>query len=160
MLEHDVELYLWDHPEALEVERWLTRQMRFPTGGIDLLGVDKDGNWVLAEIKHAHKDDAGLLQLYRYMSDARDIQHRLYGEGAPGLRGVLVTSNSPTEMLRKDAAHLGVRIYRYDGRCAEVRIAEWPPLRVPYHVDAEKRLQDCAAQLWQILQANPERGAA
>jgi RecB family endonuclease NucS len=156
MLEHDVELYLWDHPDRLGVDRWLTRQMRFPSGAIDLLGVDRDENWVLVEVKYARKDDSGLLQLYRYLSDARDIQRRMYGEGAPGLRGVLVTRNSPTDMLRKDAAHLGVKIYQYSEYSASVSLLELDNLPVSHHIDSEKRLQDCAAKLWAIANAPKE----
>ena len=151
MLERDVELYLWERPELLGVSRWLVRQMRFPSGGIDLLGVDSAGIWRVVEVKRARKDDSGLLQLYRYLDDAQDIQQLLYGEAAPGVGGILVTANLPMDMLLKDAEHLGVRVFYYQEGINEVNLKEWHSIAAHGLVDRDKRLHKCAETLGHIL---------
>lgn len=83
--EIDIENYLFDHPEEvgtrfLQVQKWLSRQFRVPSGIIDLFGVGKlsiaEGIFnypVVVEIKNRSPKSEDLAQIFRYAKDIDEI---------------------------------------------------------------------------------------
>lgn len=78
LLEKDIEDYLWANPTEVEilaggqhyfVERWLARQLKVPSGIIDLFGILNTGWAVVVEVKNVAIDARALAQVKRYAAD-------------------------------------------------------------------------------------------
>ena len=83
ILEKDIEGYLENNPQALEIERWLGRQVDVPSGIIDLLGTRRTHgllNLVVVEVKRTTVNQEALTQIARYAKDMEEIVKKLdYG---------------------------------------------------------------------------------
>ena len=83
--ERDIEDFLWENPQSVEfgpytVCKWLKRQYTVPSGIIDLLGMTKDGDLVVVEIKNVPIDSAALTQVSRYAYDIRVISSMIFAQ--------------------------------------------------------------------------------
>ncbi len=79
--EKDLENWLWENVDELQsfdIEYWLSRQYKVPSGIIDLLGVTGEGNIVIVELKNHVPDASALTQVSRY---AKDIERILHARG-------------------------------------------------------------------------------
>lgn len=83
LLERDIEDYLFDNPNQVEivkhrfgqqrVEKWIARQFRVPSGILDLLGITSKGKPVVVEVKLGAIDAKALAQVSRYAEDIGNI---------------------------------------------------------------------------------------
>lgn len=84
----------------------LTREYNTPYGKIDLVGLDKKGNFVIIEVKRSKAQLSAVSQLYRYYLHIRETKE-------DKVRGILVAPDLTTharELLQK----LGLEFIRYD----------------------------------------------
>jgi hypothetical protein len=76
--EKDIEDYLYAHPESIEVlgskvKRWIKRQLKVPSGIIDLLGITYKGYLIVVELKNVQVDAKAITQVCRYAHDIQQI---------------------------------------------------------------------------------------
>lgn len=71
LAEKDIEDWLWENPKSLRVDKWVGRQVRVPSGIIDLLGVrlGKIPLPVVVEVKNVEITPQAILQVCRYAYD-------------------------------------------------------------------------------------------
>lgn len=84
LCERDIEDYLFGNPGDIDigghgnVEKWIKRQMKVPSGIIDLLGVTNDRTIVVVEVKNVPIDSSALAQVSRYALDVRCIKDYIF----------------------------------------------------------------------------------
>jgi hypothetical protein len=114
MSEHDLEIWLLDHPQELGVERWIGRQMRLPLGVLDLLGYVNPKEWIVIELKAWFDSDSSITQVLGYAKQVEDIAALMYPEGQrPVIRKAVVGGQHVPHYLSAAAHALNVEIYFY-----------------------------------------------
>lgn len=107
--EADLEAYLADHLDSLEKGLKLhERQYVTPAGRIDLLGKDREGNFVIIEVKAGSASDRTMGQLMRYIGAVQ----RLLSKDRP-VRGIIVCETATTNLKYAAAAMNRVLIKEY-----------------------------------------------
>ena len=81
LAEADIEQWLFDHPEKVtysgHIQKWVGRQFKVPSGIIDLLGIDQDGDYIVVEVNNTEITAEALTQVSRYAKDIEEIIHTL-----------------------------------------------------------------------------------
>ena len=123
--ETDIEEYLWDHPDALSpyVDRWYARQLRVPSGRIDLIGVTHAKRPVVVEVKKEAITADALAQVCRYSQDIDEAvgylwdKYSLLGDFEPTrprvLRVVVGRALTDSHLLRA-AEGMRVAIFTFE----------------------------------------------
>lgn len=79
--EKDLEDYLWEHPQEVpNVNHWIARQFKVPSGIIDLLGISLGGTAIVVELKNTEIDSDAIAQVCRYAWDVEQILVRVEGD--------------------------------------------------------------------------------
>lgn len=73
--EEDIENWLWENQPSY-ITKWLGRQVKLPSGIADLIGIHKDGDIAVIELKNIEIDSAALTQVCRYAKDMENIMDR------------------------------------------------------------------------------------
>ncbi len=103
-------LYLIEPGLSLYLEEEITG-IEFPVGNrfIDILAVDKDGNYVVVELKVSRGYDRAVGQILRYMAWIRQYQA---GEGIK-VRGIIIARDISEDLLLACSAIDNVELYEY-----------------------------------------------
>lgn len=89
------ELYdvISDHPQLVEPGfRIVTRQKEFAKGVSDFTGIDRQGRYVVLEIKKDFADTSAVKQLHKYVSEVR--------ENEPSIRGIIAAPGMNPQVRR------------------------------------------------------------
>ncbi len=107
--EQDLENYIARNIEVLEEGlRLIRRQYEVPTGRIDILAEDREGNLVVIELKAGEATESSLTQLLAYISA---IQEREKGRN---VRGILVAHTFPERVVHAARLIPYVKLKRYE----------------------------------------------
>lgn len=74
--ERHLENYLFERPNAIDMKRWIGRQMKMPNGILDLLGISIYDKLSLVELKVVPYNPKHITQLNRYQSSLMSIAIR------------------------------------------------------------------------------------
>lgn len=129
LLEEDIEEYLYRNPAAVpgswmsgqRVDRWLARQLRVPSGIIDLLGMCSGyrETLVVVEVKNVDVTPSALTQVCRYAADISGIgYHALNGrvDGDSWDVHKVVVGPSIDDQVFIEASAVGVQFVKFDVR--------------------------------------------
>lgn len=131
LLEKDIEEYLFLNPssiyfgESVDVDRWVKRQFRMPSGILDLVGVTSQGDYVVVEVKNVAIDSSSLTQVCRYAYDFRLIISMMIKEKGSDLLGNtqvvpkvyrVVIGKSIDEKTLREAEALGIIVNTFSVR--------------------------------------------
>ena len=111
-MEKDLELFLYNDIGALDPSLDFpgdmdSRQPRVESGRIDILAQDKDGTFVVIELKAGQAKDQALTQLLAYMGDIGEQ----YESNA---RGILVAHNFSPKLIRASKLVPSVKLMKYN----------------------------------------------
>ena len=111
--EKELEDFLFENPRELGVSEWIGRQVKVPSGIIDLLGKDRNLGVVVVELK-VEFDKSALLQVCRY---AADIERAMKLRCTAGDEDIfvfkaVVASGKIDNQLFFEAQALGVQLYQ------------------------------------------------
>lgn len=158
LCERDIEDYLFSEPSAIyvgvhgDVVKWIKRQMKVPSGIIDLLGVTSSRAIVVVEVKNVPIDSSALAQVSRYALDIRNIKDYIFnrlGEtdwviDPPIIKVVVGRSADAKVML--EAESMGVHVMRFDVKLSiDATLVAWK----------DTYLNDRYAQ-WQEISNDPD----
>jgi hypothetical protein len=114
--ERDLEDYLFENPNIVEIPlsgtpitKWISRQMRVPSGIIDLLGITTNNILVVVELKNAPFSSGHLTQVCRYARDIEEVA-RAAGIVNPEPYKLLIGTHDPTTELIIEANSVDVMI--------------------------------------------------
>ncbi|WP_338603950.1 endonuclease NucS [Sulfolobus tengchongensis] len=82
------------------------REYKTPYGKVDLVGMDKNGNFVLVEVKRSKAQLSAVSQLYRYYLYVKEVK----GEKVRGILMAPAITNHAEDLLRK----LNLEFIKYD----------------------------------------------
>ena len=120
--EIDIENWLYEHPEALNVDQWIGKQLIMPSGRLDLLGIRYDDEFdaayelVIVELKKEGATAESFTQICRYAKDIEIILERINGWGYCTDIKKLIISNNYSELSTKilfEAKALDIDIMGY-----------------------------------------------
>jgi hypothetical protein len=114
--EKDLEDYLFENPNIVEmpltgtpIKKWVSRQMRVPSGIIDLLGITENNILAVIELKNAPFSSGHITQVCRY---AKDIEEAASASGIinPEPYKLLIGTHNPSTELIIEANSVDVMI--------------------------------------------------
>jgi hypothetical protein len=123
--EHEMEMWLWENPGAVGIDRWLARQFHTIRGIADLVGEDANGSLVVVEVKAGHSsglDNRAMLQTCWYAAEI-DALLRMTGE-AREIRKMVVSSNLFQLDLHWAAVALDISLVTMEMVSGEYRITQ------------------------------------
>lgn len=127
--EKDIEDWLFENPKSLsfgyrgwyQMNKWLGRQVKVPSGIIDLLGVVKHDDrygLVVVEIKNTQHTQSSLLQVSRYAGDitkiAQDLNYKTNEMVFDTVLKVVVGIGQPTNQLQFEADSIEVYLVSFE----------------------------------------------
>jgi hypothetical protein len=114
LAERDIEDFLWENPSSVwNVERWIARQMDVPSGRIDLLGVNRQMDPVVVEVKNVAVDSACLTQVSRYANDIRKVLGLLKTTYSPYIHTIAIGKGGVSKQVLFEANALGVQVMTF-----------------------------------------------
>jgi hypothetical protein len=128
LAEKDIEDWLYENPDKLRfgwgishnVKEWVGRQVKVPSGIIDLLGIFTSSNrtgFVIVEIKNTEFTQSSILQVCRYASDIQNIaldysietNDRFFDDVCK----VVVAKGKPSNQLMFEANSVNVQLVNF-----------------------------------------------
>lgn len=111
-MEKDLELFLYNDISSLDLSLDLpddieTRQPRVESGRVDILAQDKDGTFVVIELKAGTAKDQALTQLLAYMGDIGE-------QFNTGARGILVAHGFSDKLVKASKLVPSVKLMKYN----------------------------------------------
>lgn len=141
--ERDIEDWLFDNPQAVswrggtfEIERWVARQYRLPSGIADLIGWTKSEHVVAVEVKNVPADSKALAQVSRYAHDIQYIIERHWGyrwgsDQGPYVPKLVIAPSvdSQTTLYEANALNVSIELFSVS---LDIRLS-----RAPYAGESE-----------------------
>lgn len=113
--EKDLEDYLYQHPEKVTlpytdwtVQSWFGRQLRVPSGIIDLIGITEQDTIVLVELKNTDFEAAHLTQIQRYSKDIEEAYSVAGGYHDLFITKMLIGIKPPKHNFLVEADSMGI----------------------------------------------------
>lgn len=127
--EKDIEDWLWKNPEQIRfgyhsdyiVKEWVGRQVRVPSGVIDLLGIyDNEGlsSFVVVEVKNVSFSQSAILQVCRYGQDIRSMlllnPENITTKAYSRVAKIVIGTGVPNDQLIFEARASSVELINFD----------------------------------------------
>lgn len=111
--EKDLENWLWDNEQELpyNIETWLARQYKVPSGIIDIIGVTSEGDIVIVELKNHVPDANALTQISRYAKDVERILMASQEYGVSIHKAIVGVFDNISNQLQFEADALDIKMY-------------------------------------------------
>lgn len=141
LAEKDIEDWLYEYPGSLDVTKWVGRQVHVPSGIIDLLGVDEDGNPVVVEVKNVEITADAVLQVCRYAADIErgvDALRDSHQQWGCSVRRVVIGKGAIANQTMYEANAVDVELHTF-GVCLELDI-DGPYSFDSYVVERDEKL--------------------
>jgi hypothetical protein len=141
LTEKVIEDWLYRHPIlvrascAADVERWIARQCRLPSGIADLIGVVTGARLVVVEVKNEPVTKAAILQVLRYKRDIYEMS-RLVTAGYAEVHAIVIgTQIDMQTYLEAAACNVQVSVFTVESerrlslQIVDLQMEEWQQIR-------------------------------
>lgn len=116
--EKDIEEWLYQNPSSLNIESWVARQLRLPSGIADLVGISRDYSiprLTVIEVKNVEIDSAALAQVSRYAYDIYQIQTCFDLEFYDyAIKKIVIGKGEPSNKVMAEALALDVFLHTFN----------------------------------------------
>lgn len=137
--EKDIEDWLLENPHEIKIcyseyniEAWIGRQVKVPSGVIDLIGyINGPKNlWpVIVEIKNSEFTQASILQVCRYAADIQsalnNVSYEENNEWSDEVIKIVIAKGTPTSQIQFEADAVNVRLMSFYAQYSLKLEGEW-----------------------------------